>query len=676
MDKIKRIKELTEKLHKASIAYYQNDNPIYTDKQYDEMYDELEQLEKEMNLVLANSPTNKVQGFILEGLNKVTHSKPMLSSNKTKDVNEIKSFIGNRSVMGSYKLDGLTLVTRYSEGKLVKAITRGSGFEGEDVTEQAKMISNLPLTIPFDGQLELRGECVISWENFNKINESLEEPYSHPRNLAAGSLRTLDTSITKERRLEYVAFELVSYNNNDTYKTFGYRNQTLNWLDSLGFTTVERVSIPALGCETSFCFENSMICTDVNELMRSMTAENSKYPVDGVIFNYENLDYAKSLGSTSHHPLDMIALKWQNETFETELLDIEWNTTRTGRINPTAIFKPVLIEGSSVSRATVHNVSIMEELRLGKGDTITVYKSNQIIPAIDENLTMSGTFEPPSACPCCGKVTEIHNENGTKTLHCTNPDCEAKLLSKLSHAASKNALNIDGLSEATLEYMIEELGVKSIKDLYRIPFYKEVYERWIETPGFGKRSVDKLRDAIEKSRNTTLERFLYAQSINLIGKTASKDIAKYCKGSIDTFCDIMANGNKRKFLLINGFGQTMLESLENWYENHWVDFLALKSEFNFESKTETAQNKIENNNSAIQDKAFCITGKLEHHTNRDELVAVIEQNGGRYVTGVTSKTDYLINNDVTSTTGKNKKAKDLNIPIISEKDFLKMIGIM
>jgi len=668
-NKINRIKELTEILHKASIAYYQNDNPIYTDKQYDDMYDELEQLEREMNLVLANSPTNKVQGFILEGLDKVTHSKPMLSSNKTKDINEIKSFIGSRSTMGSYKLDGLTLVTRYSEGKLIKAITRGNGTEGEDVTEQAKMISNLPLTIPFNGQLELRGECVISWDNFNKINESLEVPYSHPRSLAAGSLRTLDTNITRERKLEYIVFELVSYNNNDAYKTFGYRNQTLNWLDSLGFTTVERVSIPAPGCEGSPCFDGSNICNNAEDVVKNMTAIKSEIPVDGLIFNYENLSYAASLGSTSHHPLDMIALKWQNETFETELLDIEWNTTRTGRINPTAIFKPVLIEGSSVSRATVHNVSIMEELSLGKGDTITVYKSNQIIPAIDENLTMSGTFEPPSVCPCCGKDTEIHNENGTKTLHCTNPDCEAKLLSKLSHAASKNALNIDGMSDATLEFLIKELGIKSIKDLYQIPFYNEIYEKWIETPGFGKRSVDKLRDAIEKSRNTTLERFLYAQSINLIGKTASKDISKYCKGSIDTFCDIMANGNKREFLSIDGFGQTMLESLNDWYENHWIEFLALKSEFNFEEV------KVKNSVSGISldGKTFVITGSLEHFANREALVEVITSLNGKVSGSVSAKTSYLINNDVNSSSSKNVKAKSLNIPIISEQDFMKMI---
>ena len=669
-NKINRIKELTEILHKASIAYYQNDNPIYTDKQYDDMYDELEQLEREMNLVLANSPTNKVQGFILEGLDKVTHSKPMLSSNKTKDINEIKSFIGSRSTMGSYKLDGLTLVTRYSEGKLIKAITRGNGTEGEDVTEQAKMISNLPLTIPFNGQLELRGECVISWDNFNKINESLEVPYSHPRSLAAGSLRTLDTNITRERKLEYIVFELVSYNNNDAYKTFGYRNQTLNWLDSLGFTTVERVSIPAPGCETSFCFENSMTCTNINEVVDNMTAENSKYAVDGLIFNYENLEYAKSLGSTSHHPLDMIALKWKNETYETELLDIEWNTTRTGRINPTAIFKPVLIEGSSVSRATVHNVSIMEELRLGKGDTITVYKSNQIIPAIDENLIMSGTFMPPSVCPCCGKDTEIHNENGTKTLYCTNLDCEAKLLSKLSHAVSKNALNIENMSEATLEFMINELGVKSIKDLYQIPFYKEVYERWIETPGFGKRSVDKLRDAIEKSRNTTLERFLYAQSINLIGKTASKDIAKYCKGSVDTFCDIMANGNQREFLSIDGFGQTMFESLNNWYENHWIDFLALKSEFNFE--IETKQNKTNTSNINLSGKTFVITGALNHFDNRDQLKELLESLGAKVSGSVSSKTFALVCNEDAGSS-KSKKAASLGVPVWTEEQLLEFI---
>lgn len=670
MDKVVRLKELVNKLNEASVAYYKYDNPIMADKQYDDLYDELEQLEKETGLILAGSPTRKVQGYILEGLEEVKHSRPMLSSDKTKDINKIKEFIGNRSVMVSYKMDGATLVTRYADGKLIKAITRGrDGIAGEDVTEQAKTIKNLPLTIPYKGKIELRGESCISWENFDKINKVLEAPYSHPRSAASGGLRNLNVNVTRERNLEYIVFELVSYEEDNTYKTFPYRNQSLNWLDTLGFTTVERVSIPAKGCENSPCFENSNICTDVDEIIKQMTAENTKYPVDGLIVNYENLSYAASLGSTGHHTLDMIALKWKNETFETELLDIEWNTTRTGRINPIAVFKPVVIEGSTVSRATVHNASIMEELQLGKGDIITVYKSNQIIPAIDENLTMSGTFVPPDMCPCCGSKTEIHNESGTKTLHCVNPDCQAKLVSKLVHACSKHALNIEGLSDSTIEYLVDKGWVKRIKDLYTVPFMNEIYSEWIKAPGYGKRSVDKLREVIEKSRNTTLERILYAQGINMVGKTATKDISKFCNGDVDTFCDIMVEYKANKFLEIDGFGDTMLKSLVDWFDNHWIEFLELKSEFTFESKTETNRN----NNVNVQGKRFCITGKLIHYANRDSLASDIIANGGLVVSGVSKTTDYLLTNDTASGSSKNIKAAQLGIPVITEEDFINMI---
>lgn len=643
------MKRIIERLNEASDAYYLYDNPIMSDKEYDDLMDQLERIEKETGIIMSNSPLHKVQGKILPGLNKVTHSRPMLSSNKTKNINEIKSFVGNRKVMASYKEDGLTLVTRYAYGELVQAITRGSGYEGEDVTEQAKMISNIPLTIPFEGKLELRGECVISWDNFNKINESLEVPYSHPRNLAAGSLRTLDSNVTKERKLEYIVFELVSYDNDNTYRAFNFRTESLDWLDTLGFKTVERMY-----CESA----------DVEMVVETLTAEKSIYPVDGLIFNYEVLSYAASLGSTSHHPLDMIALKWANETFETELLDIEWNTTRTGRINPTAIFKPVIIEGSSVARATVHNVSIMEELKLGKGDTITVYKSNQIIPAIDENLTMSGTFTPPTVCPCCGEPTEIHNENGSKTLHCINPDCQAKLLSKLEHACSKQALNIEDMSEATLELLLSKGWIKSLKDIYTLDWY---WKEWIKEPGFGEKSVLKLLDNIAKSKNTTLERFLYAQSIPLIGRSASKDIAKMCKGSIDTFCEIVSSGATRRFLEIEGFGETMYKSLMTWCDSHWIEFLALKREFNFQEE------KKATNGISLEGKTFVITGSLEHFKNRDELTERILSLGGKVSGSVSAKTSFLINNDIHSTSGKNAKAKQVGCVIISEADFLEMI---
>lgn len=658
MEKVKRMKELIDTLNKASDAYYLFDKPIMSDKKYDDLMDELESLETETGVVMSNSPLHKVQGKVLSSFSKVVHSKPMLSANKTKDVGEIKKFAGNKSVMTSYKLDGLTLITRYSEGKLVQAITRGSGYEGEDVTLQAKMITNLPLTIPFNGDLELRGECVISWENFNKINESLKEPYSHPRNLAAGSLRTLDTNITRERKLEYVVFELVGYNRDNTYRAFNNRSQSLDWLDTLGFVTVIR--------------ESNVSANGLDSVFEKMTADNSKYPVDGLIVNYEDLSYAASLGSTSHHPLDLMAFKWKNETYETELLDIEWKTTRTGRINPTAIFKPVEIEGSIVSRATVHNVSIMEELQLGKGDIITVYKSNQIIPAIDENLTMSGTFAPPDKCPCCSGETEIHNENGSKTLHCVNPDCQAKLVSKLVHAVSKNALNIDGLSEATLEFLVEKGWVKGLHDLYRAPFDKDIYQNWINTPGFGKKSVDKLKEAITKSRNTTLERILYAQGIPLIGRSASKDISKFCKGNLEEFCKMMSSGSADCFLVMEGFGDTMYCSLMDWYNGHWIEFLELLQEFKFESASETQQNNVSEKN--FSGLTFVITGSLNHFKSRDELKEKLESLGAKVSGSVSAKTFALICNE-NAGSSKSKKAADLGVQVWNENQLMEYIGI-
>ena len=660
--KLDKIKELIEKLNNASEAYYKYDKPIMTDKQYDELMDELESLEKEVGIVLSNSPTQKVQGFILDGLKKVSHVKPMLSSNKTKDINEIKEFIGNRSVMASYKLDGLTLVTRYRGGRLVQALTRGNGYEGEDVTEQARMISNLPLTIPFDGELVLRGECVISWDNFNKINESLEEPYSHPRNLAAGSLRTLDTNITRERKLEYIVFELVSGYN------FKYRNQSLIYLDNLGFTTVERVVKPAIGCETSICFDGSIICNDVDNIIENMTAEKSTYAVDGLIFNYENLDYAKSLGSTSHHPLDMIAFKWANETFETELLDIEWNTTRSGRINPTAIFKPVIIEGSSVSRATVHNVSIMEELKLGKGDTITVYKSNQIIPAIDENLTMSGTFTPPTVCPCCGKPTEIHNDNGSKTLHCTNEDCKARLISKLTHFVSRDCMNIEGLSEATLEKFIELGWINNFAGIYELYTHEKDMQK---LEGFGKKSVDKLLQSIENSKHTDLSHFLNALGIPGCGKSTSKDIAAYCKGDINQFCSYMGSIGASEFININGIGDSLVESINHWYDTDGSDIITELTE-NYIT-IEIPEEKKNDSDVDLSGNTYVITGSLEHFKSRDGLKELIESMGGKVSGSVSAKTTALICNQ-DSNSSKSKKAKELGVSIITEREFLDSIG--
>lgn len=649
MDKIKRIKELTEKLNKASVAYYKYDNLIYTDKQYDEMYDELEQLEKETNLVLAGSPTKKVQGYILDGFTKVQHTKPMLSADKTKDTSEIKNFVGDNDYYCSYKLDGLTLVVRYKNGKFVQGISRGDGEIGEDVTEQCRFIKNLPMQISNEHDIELRGECVISWEEFDRINSTLETPYSHPRNLASGTLRNLDLNIVKERNLSFVVFELVA-------PTFTHKLDGLKALEDMGFECVER-------------------CTGkVEDCVSKMKPESYCYPTDGLIFEFNSTEYSKSLGHTSHHENCRKALKWSDDLYVTTLKDIEWNTSKTGLVNPVAVFEPVDLDGAITTRATLHNINYIKDLELGIGDTIQVYRANMVIPKVHDNLTRSNTWILPDKCPNCGGDVEVHNENGSKTLHCKNENCPAQLLGRLAHFVSKNAINIENMSEATLEFMLDKGWIKSFKDLYTVPFMEEIYNEWIETPGFGKKSVDKLRDGIEKSRNTTLERLLYAQSINHIGKSASKEIAKHCKYSVNTFCDIMANGNQTEFLSIDGFGQTMLESLEDWYENHWIEFLELMKEFKFESNTETNRNKTDSSDSVdLSGKTFVITGALNHFDNREQLKDLLESLGAKVSNSVSVKTFALICNDKNSNTGKSKKAKDLNVNVWTEDELLSYI---
>ena len=667
MNKLERIKELIQLLNKASYAYYQEDNPFLTDKQYDNLYDELEALEKETGIVMANSPTQKVQGFLLDSLKKVKHTVPMLSANKTKDMNEIKRFIGNRSVLCSFKLDGLTLVTRYSGGKFVQAITRGNGEIGEDVTEQAKMIINLPMQIPFNGDLELRGECVLSWDNFRKINESLEIPYSHPRNLSAGSIRQLDTNIVKQRNLEYVVFDLVAG------KEFEYKNQALNWIDSLGFTTVDRIVLPSLGCEDSVCFDNSIITDSLKDVNEYLSADRSKYPIDGQIYEYDNIQYGKSLGSTAHHDNKLIARKFRDITYETVLRDVEWNTTRTGIISGVAIFDPVDLDGAITSRATLHNLSFIEDLELGIGDTIMVYRSNMVIPAIDENLTRSNTLEIPSVCPCCGYSTEIRKDGKAKFLYCTNENCQSRLLAKLVHFVDKNSMNIDGLSEATLQVFIDKGWVKDISDIYSLHLHEEELQKM---KGFGKRSVSNLLNAIEASRSVTMANFIRSLGIPLIGKVQAKALSDFCNGDIETFdkkiinsVDFGAN--------IEGFGEKRNKSIYDWFSNEDnIDiYYKLRKEVSFVNTDNFMNPPEEISYTDLCGQSFCITGKLKHFSNRDELVDMITKCGGKYVSSITSKTNYLVNNDVTSQSSKNKKAHEVGCKIISEEDFLKMIGV-
>lgn len=668
MDRLSRIKELTEILHKASVAYYQYDNPLMSDKHYDDMYDELEQLEKETGIVLAGSPTQKVQGYILKGLEKQKHSKPMLSAAKTKDIKEIKKFINWRDFYGSYKLDGLTLVVIYEDGVLNTALTRGSGEYGEIVTEQAKMISNLPKEISYKERLEIRGECVVSWDNFNFINCKLKEPFSHPRNMAAGSIRNLDTNVARDRMLEFVAFECVTDIEIDS------KFSTLQFLEELGFTVVENIyGEVEEGCPVDYIVEN-------------MTPEKYKYPVDGLIFELDSRKISESLGATSHHENSRYALKWSDETYETTFRSIEWNTTRSGLVNPTAVFDTVNIQGSDVSRSTLHNLSYIEELELGYGDIIEVYKSNMIIPKVHDNLTRSNTWTYPTECPCCGHNTEVHNANGSKTLHCTNPDCPAKFISKLTNFVGKNGMDIVGLSEQTIELLVDRKYINSFKDLYHLSDYKAELSA---LPKQGAKSVAKLLQSIENSRKVTLDKFLTSLSIPGIGKSNAKLMMKKF-GNVNFF----KNHVYYKYLLyftdddndeyeayeeygvdwttVDGFDEKTHRAINRYFRKNAKDVLELLEELEIEVPEEKKESNSAGN--SLDGKSFCITGKLIHFANRDALVQSIESHNGKYLSGVSSKLDYLINNDKTSTSGKNKKALENNVTIISEADYLAMIG--
>lgn len=644
MNKIETIKNLTAKLLQYCDEYYNLDSPTISDTEYDKKFDELKSLEDQTGFWLANSPTRKVQGQVLDCFTKVKHSKPMLSAAKTKDANEIKRFIGNQPFYCSYKLDGLTLVVRYENGEFVQAVTRGNGEIGEDVTAQARMITNLPMHIDYNDKLELRGECVISWKNFHKINESLDEPYSHPRNLAAGSLRQLDTNITKQRNLSYVVFECVSnlYDNN---ALFDSKLDELGYLDCLGFETVGR-------------------CTgNIDDCIEGMQPEWYQYPCDGLIFEMCMKSYSKTLPVTAHHEGCRMALKWADEMYETILRDVEWNPTRSGLIAPVAIFDEIDLDGALTTRATLHNLSIIEQLELGIGDVITVYRSNMVVPKVYDNLTRSNTLTIPTTCPCCGDPTEIKYTDNSKVLMCTNLNCAAKKLAQFTHFVSRKAMSIDGLSEKTLELLISHGFLHNYKDIYRL---KEHKNEITQLPGMGVKSVDKLLDSIEKSRTVTLDRFITALGIPNIGSSAAKAISKQFNGDHYDFVQALANGYD--FSQIDDFGEITNKSLHDWWDSKdpMVELLPVEMNFIVENDVGSGSN--------LDGKSFCITGSLTHYPNRDALVKAIEDNGGKYVSGVSKKTDYLINNDTTSTSGKNKKAIELNIPIISEDDFLKMLS--
>ena len=640
------MKELVKVLNDHCYNYYVLDCPTISDKEYDDLYDKLVKLESEMGITLANSPTQKVQGKILEGFTKVTHSKPMLSAQKTKDINDIKKWAGKRCCYASYKLDGLTLVVRYKNGVLCQAITRGDGTQGEDVTEQAKMISNIPLRIPYEHDLEVRGECVISWDNFEKINKGLSEPFSHPRNMAAGTLRNLNTELVRERKLSFVVFE------NITDEDIDSKTEILICLSQMGFEVVP------------FAFGEDV---DFEQYIEIMKPEGCPYPVDGLIFELDSVSESQKTESTAHHEGCRYALKWADEVYQTTLRNIEWNTSRSGLVAPVAVFDEIDLDGAKTTRATLHNVSIIEKLKLGIGDKITIYRSNMVIPAIDENLTKSNTYKLPLICPTCGHTLELRtSETGTKNLYCNNINCQARLIGKLTHFVSKYAMNIEGISESIIETLVNNGYVECYSDIYTLEDYKDTL---ITINGFGEKSYENLIASINKSRNTTLERFIVAMGIPNIGRSAAKTIAKHFKGDLSAFVkETIAGFN---YTTLEDFGQVAHDSIYKWLMDFSKkDLVALSQYLIFNTDEYQHQNIADN---PFNGKNVAVTGKLNSF-NRDSINAKLESLGAKPVSGVTSKTDYLINNDATSQSSKNKKANELNIPIITEAEFLKMIG--
>ena len=646
------MRQLIDMLNKASDAYYNTGNTIMSDKEFDSKLKELEMLEKETGTIISNSPTQRVGSPVLTKLKKVTHEhKSMLSLEKVHSAEEIIKFANGKEVIAMIKLDGLSVRLTYQDGELIKAETRGNGVEGSLITDHVRQFKNVPLFIDKKGTYVVDGEAIITDKDFESINAALPkgtEKFKNSRNLASGTLALLDTSLVKERHLRFILWDVIAGDDSE------YFIGKLNKAKELGFEITHLT-----GCELK---KESVDV--VNETILNLAKEDG-FPCDGVVWKFNDIAYGESLGQTSHHFCNAVAWKKQNEEYETILTDVEWDTSKTGLINPVAIFQPVEIEGSTITKSTLHNLSYMKDMNIAIGETITVIKSNEVIPKVTSCIADHWDFNIPAGCPVCGGRTEIRKDNDTEVLVCTNDNCQGKLLGKLCHAASKNALNIEGMSEATLQLLINRNWVKSLKDVYN--FNENHIMLWKHhTVGFGEKSVQKLLNAIEKSRNTTLERIIYAQSINLIGRTASKDISSHCQNDIEAFCGLMNEGYD--FTIIDGFGREMQKSLMNWWKNNRDEFLDLLKEFTFESTYEiVSDNRLEG-------LTFVITGSLNHFTNRDALSEKIVSLGGKVSGSVSAKTSYLINNDINSSTGKNAKAKSLGIEIIDENNFLRMIG--
>ena len=650
-DKTKRIRELIGTLRAAGRAYYQESREIMSNFEYDKLYDELVSLEKETGIVFANSPTQNVGYEVVSALPKERHEKPMLSLNKTKSVEELADWLGGQTGLLSWKMDGLTIVLTYQNGTLVKAVTRGNGEIGEVITANAKAFVNVPLNISYQGELILRGEAIIRYSDFEKINEQIEDvdaKYKNPRNLCSGSVRQLNSEITAQRQVHFYAFSLVKADGIDFKNS---RKEQFEWLKTQGFEVVEYHEVTK---ET---------LPETVKMYSEAIAENDT-PSDGLVLLYDDIAYGQSLGRTAKFPRDSIAFKWADEIQETKLLYIEWSASRTGLINPVAVFEPVELEGTTVSRASVHNISIMEALELGAGDRITVYKANMIIPQIADNLPRSGVRDIPEACPVCGGQTEVRQLNDVKSLYCTNPDCQAKKIKSFTLFTSRDALNIAGLSEATLEKFIGVGMIHEYADIFHLDRHQEEI---VEMDGFGQKSYDNLIAAAEKASHTTLPRMVYGLGVAGIGLANAKMICRHFKNDFEA----MRHATVEELVEIDGIGEVLAQAWTAFFSdgknNAIVDHLL--AELTFEAGDEESS---EDADEAFAGMNFVITGSLEHFKNRKELQELIERRGGKVTGSVTSKTNYLINNDVASSSSKNKKARELGVPILSEEEFLKL----
>lgn len=651
MDKLERIKELVELLNKAGKSYYSEGQEIMSNYEYDALYDELKKLEEETGCVLSNSPTVNVGYEVLSELPKERHDSPMLSLDKTKDREALRDWLGEQKGVLSWKLDGLTIVLTYEDGKLSKAVTRGNGEIGEIITNNARVFKNVPVTIPYKGKLVLRGEAIITYSDFNMINEEIPEmdaKYKNPRNLCSGSVRQLNNKITKERNVNFFAFALVSADNVDFKNSRAYQ---FEWLKKQGFEVVEYKMVDRDNIiDTIAWFEKTIV--------------NNDFPSDGLVIIYDDIAYGESLGRTAKFPRNAMAFKWTDETADTVLRQIEWSASRTGLINPVAIFDPVELEGTKVSRASVHNISIMEGLKLGIGDNIRVFKANMIIPQIAANLTESGNISVPEVCPVCGQPTRISEVNDVKTLYCDNPECQAKHVKSFALLVSRDALNIDGLSEATLEKFIQKGFIKDKTDIFHLDKFKDEI---VAMEGFGEKSYANLIEAVEKAKDTDLVRVLYGLGIDNIGLSTAKLIVKKLKGDPQAVLSVTA----QELIDIDGIGEVIAEAFVRYFadEKKKEEYIRLLGEVRLKEIEESQETE------ELAGKTFVITGNVTHFANRKELKELIERMGGKVTGSVTGNTSYLINNDSMSQSTKNKTAAKLGVPVITEEEFITLAGL-